>query len=427
MAHAVLIERERWNWLPLALFALIVLFLAQVNNWDLLDRLFLAIAGLLAVAYGWTWLGLRDLYVTRESRTDRAQIGQPVAERLRIENRGCWGKLWVEAHDLSTLPGHDASRVVSLHGRSSARWQVSSICTRRGRFTLGPLVLRAGDPFGLFARRRLIQGGQELLVYPATVDVGAFVLPTGELAGGSNTQGRTHQITPNAAGVRQYLPGDSFNRISWPTTARTGHLMVKEFELDPAADTWIVLDMDGASHVISSDLPQRDDDHLGAVLEYSTEELAVTVAASLSRHFLQQNRAVGLVATGQRHEFLPTDRGSRQLLKVLESLAVIRAEGRQPLAEVLTAEGGRFGRHSTLVVITASTDDRIVAALGMLLARGVKAVAIVIEPSTFGAPESSLLLVSGLAAINVPTYLLKRGDDIGRALAHGTVFSTSRL
>lgn len=421
-----MIERDRWNWLPLAVFGLIVLFLAQVNNWDLLDRLFLAIVALLVVAYAWTWFSLRDLHLTRESRADRAQIGQTIAERLRLENRGRWGKLWVEAHDLSTLPDHDASRVVSLPGRGSARWQVTSICSRRGRFTLGPLVLRAGDPFGLFARRRLIAGSQELLVYPATVNVGAFALPAGELAGGSNTQGRTHQITPNAAGVRQYLPGDSFNRISWPTTARTGRLMVKEFELDPAADTWIVLDMDGLSHFVSNEPVQPRDDHVSALLENSTEETAVTVAASLSRHFLQQNRAVGLVATGQRHEFLPTDRGSRQLLKILEALAVIRAEGRQPLAEVLTAEAGRFGRHSTLVLITASTDDRIVAALGVLLARGVKAVAIVIEPSTFGAPESSLLLVSGLTAIGVPTYLLKRGDDIGRALAHGAGLATSR-
>lgn len=421
-----MIERERWNWLPLAGFALIVLFLAQVNNWDLLDHLFLAIVALLVVAFGWTWLGLRDLYVSRESREDRAQIGQPIVERMRIENRGRWAKLWIEARDLSTLPNHDASRVVSLPGRGSARWQVTSICTRRGKFTLGPILLRAGDPFGLFTRHRLLHDSQELLVYPATVDVAGFALPTGELAGGSNTQGRTHQITPNAAGVRQYLPGDSFNRISWPTTARTGRLMVKEFELDPAADTWIVLDMDGASHVTTNE-PRRDgDDHLAAVLEQSTEEFAVTVAASLSRHFLQQNRAVGLVATGQRHEFLPTDRGSRQLLKILEALAVMRAEGHQPLAEVLTAEGGRFGRHSTLVVITASTDDRVVAALGMLLARGVKALAIVIEPSTFGGPESSLLLISGLTAINVPTYLLKRGDDIGRALAHGAGLAASR-
>jgi hypothetical protein len=41
----------------------------------------------------------------------------------------------------------------------------------------------------------------------------------------------------------------------------------------------------------------------------------------------------------------------------------------------------------------------------------------VIEPSTFGAGESSLFVVSGLASVGVPTYLVKYGDDISRALA----------
>lgn len=414
-------ESERFNWLKVAGFALVILVLAQVNNWRLLDRLFLALVVLLLVAYWWSWLSLRGLQVTRESRADRAQVGQELSERLRIENLSRWGKLWVEVEDLSTLPGHTASHVVSLPPGGSARWRAHSICVRRGRFTIGPLVLHGGDPFGLFPRRRLVPESYELLVYPATLDISAFALPVGELPGGSNTQGRTPQITPNASGVRDYLPGDPFNRIHWPTTARTGQLMVKEFELDPTADTWLVLDMDGRSH-LHAPLPAGEDalDPLAQLLLSSTEEYAVTVAASLARHFLNQNRTVGLIAAGQRREVIPTDRGPRQLLKILEALAVLRAEGQQPLAELLTAEAIRFGRHSTLLLITASTDETLVQALVGLVARGVKVVAVVIEPSTFGAAESSILLVSGLAAIGVPIYLLKRGEDIGHALAYGT-------
>jgi uncharacterized protein (DUF58 family) len=48
-------------------------------------------------------------------------------------------------------------------------------------------------------------------------------------------------VTPNASGVREYAPGDAFNRIHWKSTARTGEMMVKTFELDPASDIWIVI------------------------------------------------------------------------------------------------------------------------------------------------------------------------------------------
>lgn len=410
---------ERLTWVKIAVFAAVILVLAQINDWRLLDRLFLTLVALLLVAFWWSWASLRGLRVTRETGADRAQVGQELAERLRITNTSRWGKLWVEVRDHTTLPGHDASQVVSLLPRGSARWHIRSVCGHRGRFTIGPLSLHGGDPFGLFPRQIILPETSELIVYPATVDVSSFVLPVGELPGGSNTQGRSAQITPNAAGVRDYQPGDSFNRISWRTTARTGRLMVKEFELDPTADVWLVLDMDARVHVRDLARDRGATGKLASLLGNATEEYAVTVAASLARHFVNQNRTVGLMAAGQHREIIPTDRGARQQLKILEALAVIRAEGRQALPELLLAEAGRFGRHSTVLLVTPSTDETIVQALIGLVSRGVKVVAVIVEPSTFGAAESALLLVGGLAAIGVPTYLVKRGEDIGRALASG--------
>ncbi len=126
--------------------------------------------------------------------------------------------------------------------------------------------------------------------------------------------------------MRDYQPGDSFNRISWRASARTGRMMVKEFELDPTADVWVVLDLDARAHVRGLIRDLAHDDPLANLLANATEEYAVTVAASLARHFINQNRTVGLMAAGQHREIIPTDR-ARQLLKVLEALAVLRAEG----------------------------------------------------------------------------------------------------
>ena len=83
--------------------------------------------------------------------------------------------------------------------------------------------------------------------------------------------------------------------------------MVKEFELDPFADIWLVLDLD--QRIMA-----------GSGVE-SVEEYAVTICASLAKYFLDENRAVGFAAQGLH---LSPDRGTRQLLKILEVLAFVR-------------------------------------------------------------------------------------------------------
>jgi hypothetical protein len=104
-------------------------------------------------------------------------------------------------------------------------------------------------------------------------------------------------------------------------------------------------------------------------------------------------------------------------MKLLESLAVVRADGAAPLAELLVAEGRRFGRHDFLIVITPSLSERWVAALAEIAQRGVRLSAVLIEPATFGSNPSSLLIVSALAAAGIPAHLVKYGEPIARAFA----------
>ena len=418
------------NGLKLAIIALVILILAQLNQWDVLDNVFFTFIGLLAVAYIWSLLSLRGVTVQRDARSDRAQVGQTFQERIRVRNDSRLGKLWVELLDQSSLPGHLVSKVVHLGGHDSNRWRVDSVAARRGLFRIGPMLLRSGDPFGLFPRYRVIPETTELLIYPATVDLSAFALPVGELPGGSAIQRRTPFVTPNAAGVRDYFPGDAFNRIAWSATARTGQLMVKEFELDPTADLWIVLDLDAAVQAGAlggSAMPamQTSDVPLSFWLD-STEEYGVTIAASLARHFLNQNRNVGLIVNESPTTVIPADRGGRQMLKILEQLAVARANGDMPLAELLIAEGGLFTRNSTVVTITPSTDESWVQAVINIVTRNVQTVSVVIEPNTFGGQESSLMVVSDLASVNIPTYLVKYGDDISQALSTHSAGVTAR-
>ena len=153
------------------------------------------------------------------------------------------------------------------------------------------------------------------------------------------------------------------------------------------------------------------------LLPPTTEEYAVSAAASLARHFLEVGRSVGLMAYGQRRVVHRPDRGERQLHKVLSSLAVLRATGRTGLSNVLSTENAEFTRHTTVIIVTPATTLRWTESARMLSLRGVRTMAVLVEPSTFGAAGSSLGVVAELAAMNVPTRLLKHGSDMAGVLS----------
>jgi len=390
------------------------------------------VTAVIVLSYGWALSNVTWVQVGRYTRGRRSQVGKLTEEQFEVTNRSFLPKLWLEVRDHSTLPGHDVSRVMNtLGGKKRHRWMTRTLCQQRGRFRLGPMTLTSGDPLGLFRLQRELPATATIIVYPATVDLAAFTPAAGYLPGGESMRRRTHYITTNVAGVRDYAPGDSFSRIHWRTTARTGQLMVKEFELDPTADVWLFLDMDRTMHMAAPWEPESD--RSGPAMLWrereklelipSTEEYAVTAAASLANHLLTHERSVGLIAHGRERELIHADRGERQLNKILETLAVIEAHGHIPISQVIAAEGRHLSRSTVVIVITPSTAMNWVASLRDLRRRGVQGAAVLVAASTFCAAEPWQATQAELIASSIVTYVVRRDDDLGAALTRraGTV------
>ncbi len=302
---------------------------ALMTGNPLLTRLSYVLVAVLVVAAAVAWSGIHWVEVRRVTRSRRAEVGALAEESLSVHNTGWLPKPILEVLDASDLPGHHASRAWTAIGPGRFRsWTVRSRCRRRGAYNLGPVTLIASDPFGVFRVERELSQTVPFVVYPRTVPLRGLALPSGYLSGGQVVRRRAEFATTNVRGVRGYEPGDPFNRIHWPTTARRGRLFTKEFELDPIADYWVVLDLDRAVHAGQP----LDEDELAALewtsehdmpLEPTTEEYAVTATASVARHLLDRDKSVGLIAHGQRRVVVQPDRGDRQLVKLLSNLAVL--------------------------------------------------------------------------------------------------------
>lgn len=411
-------QRVVWGLLGLCLIAL------AITGAEVYSRLAYVWAILLAGSYTWSFLSLRGLRIIRHPRLRRAHLGQIFEERFEVQNVGHIPRLWLELRDLSALPGSRGSHVVTLVGpRQRRSYLARSRLMQRGIFPLGPTQILSGDPFGLFPVERQLPVEDTLLVYPMMVDIQSFPNPPGVLTGGEALRQRTHYVTPNAAGVREYAPGDALNRIHWPTTVRRDKLMVKEFELDPQADIWIFLDAEKSTHAAMpysiTDLSKNV--FLQETLEEiklppATEEYTACIAASLGRFYLQKRRAVGVVVSGHANTILPPDRGGRQLGKMLEALALFRAEGNLPLPALLEAQARHITRGSTVILITPTVHEQFAFTLEYLTRRGLRPIVVLIDAETFGGAPGSALLAQMIKAMGVPVRKVANGQDIREAL-----------
>jgi len=349
----------------------------------------------------WARLQIRGLEVTVERTNERLQVGQELEARVRMKSRSLFTKLLLELEDRNDMPGEPARAVVTVPAKSNKNWKVQVRCERRGAFTVGPVRVTTGDPFGLFRFSRDFGKRQPLLVLPKPEELPYFWSPSAQLPGEGPVRKRTHYVTPNAATVREYYPGDSYNRIHWRSTARLGRLMVKTFEMDPTSNIWVALDLHGGSQAGTGD--------------DSTEEYGVRVATSLAHHFLEADRMLGLMVHGTEKLTLDPARGSKQYGRILEALATARAGGDVPLSGVLGEEARAFGRNTTLIVVTPSVNDEWLAALEEIMHHGTRTVVVYLDPESFGG-EPSQDTIAMLTATGILTYVLRAGSDIGLTL-----------
>lgn len=384
------------------LLVLLLAFFAFSSGWHVLYILTYVMLLLFTLSWIWARYSLHNMIFRRASAATRVQVGELFDERLMLDNVSVLPKLWVQIADGSTLPGHRAGYVASMGGRKRATWRARTVCKQRGRYQLGPVTATSGDPFGMFRRRVLLTAPRDLLVLPRVLPISSFVLFSGGLPGRGRTSRRALQATTNATTIREYVTGDALSRIHWRSSARYSQLMVKEFDLDPAMDAWIFLDLHEAV--------QAGED------EHSTEEYSVTIAATIASYMLRQDLSLGMIVNGEHREFLSLDRGERQIERVLEMLAVVDSGAGPDLKETLAVDAFHFGRNSVAIIITPSGSRDWHDGVRHLQRRGVQVAVVGLDAASFAhspADEDTLALLEGSG---VPVLRIRLGDSLGEAL-----------
>lgn len=158
-------------------------------------------------------------------------VGDGVGVRLTVTNDGrrSSGLVRVTDHFEGLANAILMLDGIQPGGRATAR--VTREALQRGVYSGAESVFETGPPFGFLLSKRKVRSGASLTVRPATVSLGRFPLIASSSAPSSDLRDRPRAgMGDEFLGVRQYRAGDPMRSIHWRSTARTGQLVVREYE-----------------------------------------------------------------------------------------------------------------------------------------------------------------------------------------------------
>lgn len=394
----------------LLILALILLVIAFTFGVDFIYYVFYVILGVYLTGRFLLPGVIRKLSLDR-TYNQNAFLGEQVDVRLTISNKSWIPIPWLRA--VESIPpvlriGKGVDQAMTFRYRESKTLTYKVKAMKRGYYRLGPLIISAGDLFGI----REINGQLApayLTVFPRIVRLSQLGLSSRLPYGTIPTNHRTFEDPARPIGIREYRSGDSMRHINWKVSAHSDDLLVRTFEQVKSLETMVLLNLNPKEYSRQT--------------RYDSPEWAIVVAASIAGHLAELRQASGLATNGidplsllegdgsdsfdpktgrlefakrilqrgsddQKRSFnaqtelvtIPPRPGRAHLMKILEKLARIEAQDSVPFPYWVPRACTQLSWGVTVIAITPTSDDRTCAALHSLVKSGYNPVLIVIEP-----------------------------------------------
>ncbi len=323
----------------------------------------LVYGGLLVLGLAW-WLGRQrqSLDAQRSRLPQRVRQGQLVDVELTFSSRRRVTGAVLEERLHPHVGRTRRIQLDSVRPGDDVTVRYAIAPQLRGVYQVGPLTAIWTDPFGFTRRETVICEPAEIVVHPQTEGVHDRPL---------TRQWEDPPVRPPVSkpwpsgfefyGMRRYTPGDDLRRVVWRAVARTGRVMVREFEQGITDRVAILLDTDRRHH--SAGDPS------------DTFEAAVRTAASLGLRYLKDGFGVTVETNGGTlgHNL----RGVRAQTELLDAMARVQRE-QTPLGEAVDRVVRGVRRDVHHLVITPHMDERTATRLKLLVDQGAYVVLVVL-------------------------------------------------
>ncbi len=357
------------------------LVVASLTGWQEFAVAALVI-GILILVSSLFLVGRSSYAVSVQLQAARVVAGQRAGGVMTTRNTGA-RRLLASRIELPVGGSLASFRIPSLAPQAESEDLFVIPTARRAVITVGPAVSVRGDALGLLRRQVRWTVAQELFVHPRTVRLqGAATGVIRDLEGRPTRDLSSNDVSFHA--LRGYVPGDDRRYVHWRTSARTGVLMVRQFEETRRTHLAVALAADPAEYATTDEF-----------------EVAVSVAASLGAQALREERPVSVCVGGR----LLTASTGRRLLDgfaalVPDSGSGIVAAGRAAAAAVPNAS-------VAVLVCGRFPDAALVRSAGTAFGIGIRVICVRVE-------HGAELRLSAIGAVDVAT--IGTLDDLPKAL-----------
>jgi len=395
----------------LIILGLAFLLIAWNREINLLYGMFALIVSTLILSHLLPRIALRGVTAKRTLEATAFE-GDEMHLRVSVENRSWTTRFMLEVLDLipAAPPGsqNPMTFLAKLPRRKERKYSYALPCYKRGEYKVGPLSIQSAYPLGISnIDREMSESMLNLLVYPEIFEIARLSL----MGIGSKPISGVEAVSRAGVGedffgIREYKTGDSLRYIHWPSTAKHRRLIVKEFEARASVEATIFLDL-----YKGSDIGEGKE---------TTLEYAVKIAASVGKVLLEKGHSLQLIGYGLKNHIVPFARGLNQLMKILEELARVKANGNIPYPQMLCQASDLLRDGGSAVLIFSRLDlnaEDSLYALRLLRAKRIRPVCILIDHTTFMDGKGNLSpetkpFVQELMSQGIPLYFVSKGESL---------------
>ena len=203
----------------------------------------------------------------------RVTVGDTVSVIVGIDNTGRTPTTTARGY-LPIGDAHERFNIPMLAPGQSKQTDVEFRTVSRAIMPIGPLRIRKGDPFGLVRHEKELADLITVFIHPRTVRLDTLNAGVPRDLEGQPS-GQIVDDDLDFYGLREYEPGDDVRNVHWLSSAKTGTLMIRQYEATRRTDTTVTISVNPDDYIDSQEF-----------------ELAVSVHASIGVQCLQQNRPV---------------------------------------------------------------------------------------------------------------------------------------